>query len=174
MWIQKQNTKQMTAVPIKRKRRSLPWAAATNKDVAKAYFGGTFPLVRGRKYTYPPPSAEAAWMVLVRAAIKFDKARHASILSRTPIPTCPDPRLSYILFHARPLEIKRRAIRVKHRKQHGLKVGDKDQVHHKDPTKMTFKSTVVLTHCEHKKEHGQVCDEDKTKLEKKKKIKSNK
>ncbi len=158
----------MTTAPIKRKRRSLPWAAATSKEIAKKYYGGAFPLVRGRKYTYPPPSAEAAWMVLIRAAIKFDKARHTAMLSRSPIPLSPDPRLLYILFHARPIEIKRRAIRAKHRKQHGLAVGDARQVHHTDPTKMTFKSTVVLTHCEHKKEHNMVCDEDKKKGKKKK------
>ena len=146
---------------IKRRRRSLPWTAATNKEIAKKYYGGSFPLVRGRKYTYPAPSAEGAWMVLIRAAVKFDKARNAAIVNRTPIPVCPDPRLLYILFHAKPKEIKRRAIRVKHRKQHGLEVGDKRQVHHTDPTKMTFKSTLVLTHCQHKRKHGQVCEKEK-------------
>lgn len=155
------------STPIKRKRRSLPWAAATDKEIAKKYYGGSFPVVHGRKYKYPLPSAESAWMVLVRAAVKFDKARSAATLARTPIPTCPDPRLLYILFHARPIEIRRRALRVKHRKQHGIKVGDKKQVHHTDPTRMTFASTVVLTHCEHKKEHGQVCEDDKKKEKKK-------
>ena len=146
---------------IKRKRRSLPWTAATDKNIAKKFYGGCFPTVKGRKYTYPPPTDEVAWMSLVRDAVHYDKERSAAVKARTTVPVCPDPRFLYILFHACPKEIKRRATRNKHRKQHGLLVGDEREVHHNDPIKMTYKSTVVLTPCQHKKKHGKVCAEDK-------------
>ena len=145
---------------IKRRRRSLPWTAAGDMAIAKKYYGGCFPTVKGRKYIYPPPSAEAAWMSLIRDAVRYDKARSAAVEARTTVPVCPDPRLLYILFHACPKEIKRRATRNKHRKQHGLAVGDEREVHHNDPIKMAFKSTVVLTPCQHKKKHGKVCAEE--------------
>jgi hypothetical protein len=145
----------------KRRLRSLPWAAAESAERAKRYYGGAFPVIRGRKYTYPPPEDEEAWMRLVRAAVAHAKERNAALAAGREPPACADGRIAYIAFHARPREIKRRSTRVAHRAQHGLAVGDPRQVHHLDPARMRFSRTVVLTHCQHKRRHGQVCDAEK-------------
>jgi hypothetical protein len=141
----------------KRRLRSLPWDAATDVRKAKRYYGGSFPLVRGRKHTYPRPSDEKGWMRLIRQAVAYDKQRSAAVRSGRPAPACPDQRFAYILFHASPVEKKRRALRGKHRQLHGLKVGDRRHVHHLNPGTMAFSQTVVLTPCQHKRQHGKRC-----------------
>lgn len=47
---------------------------------------------------------------------------------------------------------------------HGLKVGDRRVVHHKNQDTMQFDQTVVMTHCEHHEEHGRVCATVKKKV----------
>lgn len=145
----------------------MPWAAANNKAMAKKFYGGSFPLIKGRKYTYPLPHEEDKWMRLVKAAIAYDKKNKDFLSKGLKPPRSADPRHHYILFHARPQEIARRSIRVQHRRMHGLEVGDPRQVHHEDQDTMAFKDTILLTHCQHKREHGQACDEDKKKARKK-------
>lgn len=154
------------AVEIKRRLRSLPPSAAKDAATAKKYYGGAFPTINGRKYKYPSPSDEVEWMKLIRAAVKFGEERRAAMTAGVPIPVCADARILYVAFHAKAKEIKRRTIRNKHRRQHGIEVGDERQVHHNDPVRMQFSNTQILTHCQHKRKHGQVCEDEKVKMKK--------
>jgi hypothetical protein len=150
-------SKTISQATTKRARRSLPWDAANSPAKAKAYYGGTFPTIHGRVYKYPSPSQEKEWMKLVRGAIAWDQQRSAALKELKDPPTCPDKRFVYILFHASPKEVKRRNTRNNHRRQTGLKVGDKRHVHHHNPVTMKLTETVVMTPCEHKRQHGKRC-----------------
>jgi len=145
------------ATTQKRGTRMLPWGAATNKAVAKKFYGGAFPVVNGRTHRYPDPNDETAWMKLMCAAVAHDKRRVLAASQGRHVAPCRDKRVAYLLFHASPLQIKRRGLRNQHRQQHGLVKGDKRHVHHGDPRTMSFSRTVVVDACAHQREHGKVC-----------------
>jgi hypothetical protein len=145
----------------KRGTKMLPWGAANSKAIAKKFYGGSFPAVNGRAHTYPDPNDEVAWMKLVRATVAHDKRRVLAASQGRYVQPCQDKRVAYLLFHASPVEIKRRGLRNLHRKQHGLAKGDKRHVHHRDPRTMSFAKTVVVDACAHQREHGKQCAEEK-------------
>mmetsp|Transcript_10301 Transcript_10301/g.18948 ORF Transcript_10301/g.18948 Transcript_10301/m.18948 type:complete len:195 (-) Transcript_10301:18-602(-) len=124
----------------------------------KAFYGGKFPTVNGGKHTYPSPSDEKRWLVLIAEAMTYrNKKRHHA---RKGIKFKPDPRSSqfeYVLYHGRPDQIKRRAKRNRDRRlmlANGLGRSH-HEIHHLDGPRL--QKPIALTHCEHKRMHGQKC-----------------
>jgi hypothetical protein len=147
---------------VKTKLKKLPKQPAPKKrkacdlDVkkAKSYYGGCFPSIKGKKYRYPKPEDETAWVLLITNALNYqDKKKHS--LRNGYIPKN-HPKFEYILYHCRPDKIKDRTQRNKDRKK-VLKKGDDRVVHHYNPSDLKKSKTVILTHCEHQKMHGKTC-----------------
>ena len=125
---------------------------------AREICGGSFPVVNGRKYKYPAPSNVKAWTALVNSALRMKQRDNAALKAKKSVPQCANRRkYEYVLYHCNPHSKWKRTTRNKHRKAHGLKVGDPRVVHHHDQGSMDLKKTVVLTPCEHQQEHGRKC-----------------
>jgi hypothetical protein len=133
---------------------------------AKKVVGTTnaFPAIKGKKHTYPHPNQERAWTNLInKARLEHAKVRHSLRHGETPKFHPQRRKFEYILHHKHPDAVAKRVIRNRHRRQHGLKVGDQRHVHHHDQKTMALSKTEIMTPCEHQKIHGQTCKKTKTK-----------
>lgn len=137
-------------VPVKR--------SSLRVGTAKSYYGGCFPKVNGAKHKYPAPTDCDAWMYLIAEALTYRRLVRYCAQHRFQAPVDPHrSQFEYVLYHGRPSEKKRRATRNMHRQKLGLAVGDPRHVHHTDRTNLTLSKAVVLTPCQHRMIHGQVC-----------------
>ncbi|CAK9063240.1 Uncharacterized protein SCF082_LOCUS32788 [Durusdinium trenchii] len=121
--------------------RAVPKSKLSAKE-AKGYFGGE----------------TQGWMFLVAEALTFRRVKQ-HCLDRGKQPPRNPYRCQFecVLYHARPEEKKRRAMRNSHRARLGLKVGDPRHVHHMERRTLDIRKAVVLTPCEHRKSHGLKC-----------------
>lgn len=142
-----------TRKPIKKKpEKPKP---CTQKEVLKHY-RGKWPLIDSKKFTYPKTAA--GWTRLFNQARNFFYREQLAVYQgKTPPKSKFKEKYMYALYHCKPREKRNRKLRNQHRAKHGLKVGDKKVVHHKDKKNLTFKSTVVLDHCQHQKVHNKKC-----------------
>jgi hypothetical protein len=125
---------------------------------ARAYYGGQFPDVHGRRYRYPRPDEARAWTALLnRARLARYREELALFEGRRPPRDPLRSKHEYVLYHCRKRDRWQRAVRNRHRAMHGLKRGDPRVVHHLDPRSMAFEKTVVLDHCQHQRVHGKHC-----------------
>ena len=134
--------------------------------VCKSYYGGSFPVISGRKYKYPAPENERAWVCLIAKALTWKNKE--MYLTRKPElkeksqKNKNHNKYAYLLYHSRPEQIQRRAKRNLHRahyQKNGIvKKYDGKEVHHLDQRSMDLKKTVPLTPCQHRKLHGQKCN----------------
>lgn len=121
-------------------------------------YGGTFPAIKSRTKgrTYPSPDDEKAWMRLIADALNHRNEQTFAYKNGLPTPKA-NTQYAYVLFHCQPVQVKRRTIRNKHRreiKQESNKSLKGKHVHHKDSKRMTKSSTVVLDARKHLKAHG--------------------
>lgn len=117
----------------------------------KKHFGGCFPTITGRKYRYPAPHDEERWLCLIARALTWDRVRVWCMrVGRAPPP--PQPKFSYILYHARPEQKMRRSKRNKHRRELGAPPGT--EVHHQDQKRLSLSSAVVISEAEHDRIHA--------------------
>ncbi len=142
-------------------------------EKAKSFYGGQFPKIKGKNYRYPKPENEQAWMKLIAAALTYKDQCTYCYRNEMKAPVCKyKAKYEYILYHARPEEKKKRHKRNIDRRENGLKKGDTKVVHHTNPQDLHKGTTKVLTHCEHMREHGWKCKEDKNKNKAKTKTKT--
>lgn len=128
--------------------------ALTQKEVLK-FYKGKWPVVDSKtKY----PTTAAGWTRLFNRARNFFYREQLAVYEgKKPPQSKFKQKYMYALYHCKPREKRNRKLRNKHRAMHGLKVGDKAVVHHKDKKNLTFKSAVVLNHCQHQKVHNKKC-----------------
>lgn len=127
----------------------------------KKLYGGKLPDIKGKKRKYPSRDDEDGWRVVYAAALTYkNKDRFCRTRGYEPPACAHKSKYEYLLFHGRPDKKKDRAARNRDRKIHGLKKGDKRVIHHLDPNDMSTKKTVMLTHCQHQRMHGKVCQEE--------------
>ena len=145
-----------------------------SKNKYKKIYGGKFPEIKSRTKdrSYPSPDDEKAWMRLIADALNHRNEQTFAYNNGLPPPQA-NTQYAYVLYHCRPVQIKRRAIRNKHRKE--IKEATNKSlkgkhVHHKDSKRMTKKSTVVLDGKEHLKAHGLKWSSEKKAAKKNKKI----
>lgn len=139
-----------------------------NPEKVKAYYGGSFPVCKGRKHKYPSPKAEKSWMRLVTDALNYQRRMryYASKGMRDKMKQVRNYRYEYLLYHCRPEQKKRRTIRNTHRKHFQEKTGTDlkgKHVHHTDPVSMSLKKAKVLTKKQHQKTHADEVNELKKK-----------
>lgn len=121
-------------------------------DKVKARYGGSFPAMRGKKYRYPKPENEEAWMKLVCKAMNYRERQMKAAKAGRPFKR--DYRLEYVSYHCRPDQIKRRAKRNLDRKRMQQKNGSDlkgKHVHHLGSERLT--RPVVLTKKQHIEAH---------------------
>lgn len=128
-------------------------------ETVKKYYGGSFPDCNGKKHKYPKPTAEKAWMKLITDALNYQRKigyyRKNKMFDK--IKKERNYKYEYVLFHCRPEQKERRAIRNRHRLMMQKKTGSKlkgKHVHHTDPVSMSFSKAKVMTHDQHKKFHS--------------------
>lgn len=120
-------------------------------EAFKKRFGGCFPAINGRKYRYPAADDERRWVCLIAQALTWDRVRvWCARIGKDPPPA--RPKFSYILYHARPDQKKRRSKRNKHRRELGAPPGT--EVHHQDQKRLSRKSAIVISEAEHDRIHA--------------------
>ena len=135
--------------------------ALTQTEVLK-FYGGEWPVVETKTYTYP--KTPAGWTRLFNQARNFFYREQLAVYQgKKPPQNRLKPKYMYAMYHCKKREKRNRRLRNQHRTKHGLKVGDPAQVHHKDKKNLTFKSTVVVSHCDHQRAHGKVCKNERKK-----------
>ena len=133
----------------------------------KEMYGGKLPDIKSRtKRKYPAADDEKGWREFYAEALTYRNKERYCRLNNCPKPDFNKGKYSksmyeYVLFHGRPHERKNRSLRNKHRREHGLKKGDTRQVHHLNPRDVENSRRVVITHCEHQRQHGKSCKEEK-------------
>lgn len=124
---------------------------------AKSYYGGSFPECNGRKYKYPSPKAEKTWLRLITDALNYQRKLKYYAANNMEGKVKRNYRYEYLLYHCRPEQKKRRAIRNSHRIHFKEKLGGDlkgKHVHHTDPVTMSLSKAKVLTKKEHQKTHS--------------------
>lgn len=122
------------------------------EEVKKRY-GGSFPTIKGRKYRYPKPENEEAWLKLVCRALNYRERQIKAARERKPFKR--DSKLEYLIYHCLPDQRKRRSQRNIDRKKMQEKTGKAlkgKHVHHKDQVKLA--KPVVMDGKKHLKMHG--------------------
>ena len=132
-------------------------------------YNGTLPDIKSKTKKYPSPTDTEGWKVLYADALTYrNKGRYCSQNGFAP-PACPKAlksKYEYLLYHGRPDQVLARSKRNADRKKHGLKKGDKRQLHHTNPDDIHNSDVIKLTHCEHQAVHGKTCKKEKTKKKK--------
>lgn len=146
-----------------------------SKNKYKKMYGGKFPDIKSRKKdrSYPPPEDEKAWMRLIADALNHRNEQTYAYKNGLPPPE-PNTQYAYVLYHCRPVQIQRRSIRNKHRKEIKEETNKSlkgKHVHHKDSKRMTKSSTVVIDGTQHLKAHGRKWRSDNMKKNAKAKAK---
>lgn len=133
-----------------------------NLNDLKKEYGGALPNIKGRKVKYPSPTDEAGWKRLYAAALTYkNKQKYALDNGLTPPKDPRKTKFDYILFHAKKSMKQDRSQRNKDRRINGLKSGDKLVVHHLNPKKLKTEESMKMTHCQHQRAHGKVCEKEK-------------
>lgn len=126
---------------------------------AKSYFGGSFPRVKGARFRYPAPENEAAWLKLVAEALTYRKRKQWCFKNGLEEKKHGKAsKYEYILYHARPDQVKRRTTRNRHRR-HALKNGTLkpgEELHHQDAKNL--RKPIAVTPCQHNRLHGEKCE----------------
>lgn len=132
-------------------------------------YNGKLPDIKSKTKKYPSPDDVEGWKVLYADALTYrNKGRYCAQNGFAP-PACPKAvksKYEYLLYHGRPDQVLARSKRNSDRKKHGLKKGDKRQLHHTNPDDIHNSAVIKLTHCEHQMVHGKTCKKEKTKKKK--------
>jgi hypothetical protein len=114
----------------------------------KARFNGTLPRIKGSKYRYPPPDDEDGWRCLLAKA--YTHRRYALLCAKNGRTAKRHYKYEYLLYHARPDQVKRRTTRNRDRRtlsERGEIPTKHHEVHHMDSKNL--RRPVALTPRQH-------------------------
>jgi hypothetical protein len=119
----------------------------------KARFNGKLPHIKGKKYRYPPPEDEDRWRCLLAKA--YTHRKYVLLCAKNGRTAKRHYKYEYLLYHARPDQVKRRTIRNRDRfllKERGELPTETHEVHHMDSKNL--RRPVALTPKQHDRMHA--------------------